>query len=72
MPRRKAADASKHDKDEHGNEPVRRLNVRISESAYETLVAHVVRLRRPIGVLVSDSIEATLTEFRIHSRESGR
>ncbi len=45
----------------------RRLNVTISDSAYETLIAHMVRLRRPLGELVAEAISAHLTEVHIHA-----
>jgi hypothetical protein len=76
MPRRKTARAvrshvadgqSTQAGNEQGSEPTRRLNVLISESAFEALMVHMVRLRKPLGLLVTESIQATLTEFHIHS-----
>lgn len=48
-------------------EPTRRLNVQISESAFEALMIHLIRLRRPLGDLVTDAIKEKYTEFHIHS-----
>ena len=76
MARRKTASAvrshgadvqTKPGDNEQTGEPTRRLNVLISEAAFETLMVHMVRLRRPLGALVTESIQATLTEFHIHS-----
>ena len=30
-------------------------------------MVHMVRLRKPLGLLVTESIQSTLTEFHIHS-----
>lgn len=76
MARRKTASASRptvadaqsrQGDNEQPSEPTRRLNVLISEAAFETLMVHMVRLRRPLGALVTESIQSTLTEFHIHS-----
>ena len=76
MARRKTASAArshgtepqtKQGDNEQPSEPTRRLNVLISEAAFETLMVHMVRLRKPLGLLVTESIQATLTEFHIHS-----
>jgi hypothetical protein len=48
-------------------EPTRRLNVQISESAFEALMIHLIKLRRPLGDLVTDAIKEKYTEFHIHS-----
>ena len=58
---------SRQGDNEQPSEPTRRLNVLISEAAFETLMVHMVRLRRPLGTLVTESIQQTLTEFHIHS-----
>jgi hypothetical protein len=76
MARRKTAGAvrshgadvqTKPGDNEQPGEPTRRLNVLISEAAFETLMVHMVRLRKPLGLLVTESIQSTLTEFHIHS-----
>ena len=76
MARRKTAGAvrshvtdaqTKPGDNEQPGEPTRRLNVLITEAAFETLMVHMVRLRRPLGALVTESIQSTLTEFHIHS-----
>ena len=76
MARRKTASAvrssvaepqSRQGDNEQPSEPTRRLNVLISEAAFETLMVHMVRLRRPLGTLVTESIQSTLTEFHIHT-----
>jgi hypothetical protein len=48
-------------------ESTRRLNVQISESAFEALMIHLIKLRRPLGDLVTDAIKEKYTEFHIHS-----
>ena len=59
MARRKTASAvrssvaepqSRQGDNEQPSEPTRRLNVLISEAAFETLMVHMVRLHRPLGV----------------------
>lgn len=69
MPRRKAAPTPVGDarsKPEDASETTRRLNVQISESAFEALMVHMVKLKKPLGVLVTDALKLTYNEYHIH------